>query len=82
MKALLTVITAALLLGACSYVDRAIDFTTEYGAKGLANAVEGECRRSMAQRKQAYAVYLAEQVKVGTGKMLPLDCSDDGKPDF
>ncbi len=58
------------------------DFATQNGSKAVANAVEGQCRRSMAARKDAYAVYLSEQLKVGSGKLLPFDCDGDDRPDF
>jgi hypothetical protein len=72
----------ALALSACSIADRGIDLATEKGAVALSQGVEGQCRRSLDSRKDAYATYVIEQKKVGKGIMLPFDCDGDGQPDF
>ena len=86
MKKLL-LISTAVIIGGCAYIDPVIDQGVATGAKALANAVDADCQLSVAKRQENYNVYMKEQeaVNMKTGretKMLPFDCDGDDKSDF
>jgi hypothetical protein len=75
----LLVVLVLSALGACTYVDKARDFSGEQ----VARAVEVECALSWPERRKNLAAVNRGLAARGLdSRATALDCNGDGEPDF